>query len=60
MVIAQLAAKFPRIVFYSRHLQIQIPIGAHSSSKILKIKIVLQKVEKNWFCLLFDTIEDFY
>lgn len=40
MVITQLAAKFPRIVFYSHHLEIQIPTGAYKTSKILKIKIV--------------------
>lgn len=46
MVITQLAAKFPRIVFYSRHLEIQIPISACNTSKILKIKILLRMVYK--------------
>lgn len=46
MVITQLAAKFPRIVFYSHHLEIQIPTGAYKTSKILKIKIVPPMVYK--------------
>lgn len=67
MVTTQLAAKFPRIAFYSHHLEIQIPIDACNSTNILKINIVPQKVykeiaiwQKNWLCLLFEGIENVY
>lgn len=62
MVITQLAAKFPRIVFYSHHLEIQIPTGAYKTSKILKIKIVprLWFEKKDWLCLLLESIENVY